>query len=248
MAALKWFFQRQVAPQSNCPEVTDTHDPVFFTVFKILLDLIPQQTILVTDSALHTSHPCQQLLHQTSVCTHMKQKGTCHILTPHSSNDFQFQLNSATCNFYLWSFVTWVHSAALGGFWDKQDELRLSQFFQSEMLPLYYSANLLAAILASLRLSLRLSTTLCRDWKIEQLLLHPSNPGVIPPVDLHQSVSVAIHTVYFLPNKFIKFLTTHAYYFTLKLSSGSLLGCQPHIHIILQGLISKLKQFQHQLH
>lgn len=247
MAALKWFFQTQVALQSNCPEVTDTHDPVLFTVFKILLDLIPQQswwlTLLYTPAILVSSY-CTK-----PVCTHMKQKGTCHILTPHSSNDFQFQLNSATCNFCLWSFVTWLFvTAALGGFWDKQDELRLSQFFQSEMLPLYYSANLLAAILASLRLSLRLSTTLCRDWKTEQLLLHPSNPGVIPAVDLHQSVSVAIHTVYFLPNKFIKFLTTHAYYFTLKLSSGSLLGCQPHIHIILQGLISKLKQFQHQLH
>lgn len=133
----------------------------------------------MTDSALHnTSHPCQQLQHQTSVYTHMKQQGARHILTPHSSNNFHFQLNSATFHFYLWNSVTWVHCAAPGGSWDKQDQFRLSSFFQSEMLHLYDCANLMALILVSLRLS-PYSTTLCRDWKIKQILLHLSNTDLL---------------------------------------------------------------------
>lgn len=151
------------SPKKTCPEVTDTHDPVVFTVLKIPLGWIPQQTMLVTDSAPHNSsdHLCQQLLHQT--CLHTPETGDPPHPDPPCSTGFHFQLNSATFNCYLWSSGTGVHSAAPGTSWDKQDKLRLSQFFQSEMLPLHCSANPLALILVSPRLSPSQSTTLCRD-------------------------------------------------------------------------------------
>lgn len=149
------FTEISCSPKNNCPEVTDAWDPVFFTVSEIQLGWIHNKPSWSLTALHNTSHPCQQFQHQTSVCTHMKQEWTHHILTPHSSNNFHFQLNSATFNFYLWSSVTWVHCAAPGGSWDKQDEFRLSPFFQSEMLPLYDSANLLALSLASLTYLLR---------------------------------------------------------------------------------------------
>lgn len=135
-------------------QVADTRDPVFFTVSKIQLGWIHNKpswwlTLLYTTPATLVSTYSTK-----PVCTHLNQQGTHHILTPHSSNNFHLQLNSATSNFHLWSSVTWVHCAAPGGSWDKQDEFRLSPFFQSEMLSLYDCENLLTLILVSLRLSL----------------------------------------------------------------------------------------------
>lgn len=63
------FPEASCSPEDNCREVTGTHTPVFSitAVFKILLGRIPQQTILVTYSALHnTSHAFQQFSHQAS--------------------------------------------------------------------------------------------------------------------------------------------------------------------------------------
>lgn len=166
------FPEMSCSPKSNCPKVTGTHDPVFFTVFKIQLGWIHNEASWWLTALHNTSHPCQQLQQHTR-----SNRNPPHC-DPHSSNKFHFQLNSATFNFYLWSSVTWVHCAAPGGSWHKQDEFRLSPIFQSEMLPLCDSASLLALILFSLRLSPQ-SNTLCRDWKIKQVLLHLSTTGLL---------------------------------------------------------------------
>lgn len=180
------------SPKNNCPEVTDTHDPVFFTVLKI-------------QSGFTTKHPGDWLCstqHQPSLsaitAAHTEQQEPTHS-DPHSSNKFHFQLNSATFNFYLWSSVTWVHRAAPGGSCHKQDQFRLSPSFQSEMLPLYDSANLLALILFSLRLSPQ-SNTLSRDWKIKQVLFHLCTTGLLFHPQTYTRVSLSTFCQISSPN------------------------------------------------
>lgn len=97
------FFQGWVAPQKTTAQKWQTLMTQCFSLsWKSSQD--SQQSILVTDSALHnTSHPCQQLQQHTQ-----SNRSPPHS-DPHSSNKFHFQLNSATFNFYLWSSVTRGH-------------------------------------------------------------------------------------------------------------------------------------------
>lgn len=88
--------------------------------------------------------------------------------------------------------MTGMHSTALGSSWDKQDELSLSQFFQSEMLPLYYRANPLAQYWL-LSDYLLLSQPLCAETDKTSLVI--SFQYWSYSIDRHQSVSAAIHSL-----------------------------------------------------